>query len=145
MTPRRLVAAIALVLVACSGSGDRLVGSTWVLDPWSIARLGIEVPAGTIVDLRFDGSEFGGTAACNHYGGPYEAGSGSVRIGDIMVSSRACEDGSLMELDTAYLEAFAEVDGWRIQDGEGGRPSLKLTGDGVELRYTAVDEPSPSP
>ncbi|MEX0985387.1 MAG: META domain-containing protein [Actinomycetota bacterium] len=144
MTPRRLVAAIALVLVACSGSGDQLVGPTWVLDPWSIARLGIEVPAGTIVDLRFEGTELGGTSACNHYGGPYEAGSGSVRLGDIAVTARACEDASLMGLESAYLEAFSKVDGWRIQDGEGGRPSLKLTGGGVELRYTAVDEPSPS-
>ncbi len=140
-----ILAVIVVAVTACSGSAERLVGPTWVLDPWSIARLGIEVPAGTIVDLRFDGTELGGTSACNHYGGSYEAGSGSVRLGGISVTTRACEDASLMELESAYLKAFTEVDGWRIQDGEGGRPSLKLTGGGFELRYTAVDEPSPSP
>jgi heat shock protein HslJ len=135
----RLVAAFLLVLVACSG-GQELVGLTWVLDPWSIAKLGIDVSAGTIVDLRFDGAQLEGSAACNTYGGPYEAGGGSLDIGEIVVTTRACEDPALMALESAYLEAFARVGGWKIGTADDGRPSLTLTGDGVELRYTAVED-----
>jgi putative lipoprotein len=146
MNLRRLTAAalplLLVALVACSGSPEQLVGVRWVLDPWSVARLGVEVPAGTIVDLRFDGDgRLGGTSGCNTYGGPYEAGSGSLSLGDIAVSAMACEEGSIMTLESAYLEAFASVSGWRVEAGPDGRGSLKLTGgDAVELRYTAVDE-----
>jgi len=129
--------ALALTLVGCGGSADQLTGTTWVLEPWSIARLGIEVPAGTIVDVRFDGAELGGTAACNHYGGGYEAGRGSLDLGDLAVTQMACVDASLMTLESVYLEAFSKVESWKVQDVD-GFTKLTLTGSGVELRYAAV-------
>ena len=84
MTSRRLAgAALLLLLAACSGDPGKLVGHRWVLDPTSIARLQVEVPAGTIVDLRFEEADLSGTSGCNHYGASYEAGNGSIDLGQI--------------------------------------------------------------
>ena len=142
MTLRRLAAAAALLslIPACSGDPAKLQGERWVLDPASIARLGVEVPAGTIVDLTFgeDGS-LGGTSGCNTYHATYQAGNGSLDLGDIAVTEMACEDPAVMELESAYLDAFSQVTGWKVQPGFEQRPALTLTdGDRVELRYTAL-------
>jgi heat shock protein HslJ len=148
MTSRRLLGAALLLLLpaACSGDPGKLVGHRWVLDPASIARLQVEVPAGTIVDLRFEEADLSGTSGCNRYGASYEAGNGSLDLGQIQLTMMACEDPALSDLEAAYLEAFATVGGWRVGVAGDERPSLTLTGDdGVELRYTAVDEaPQPS-
>jgi hypothetical protein len=143
MTRRRLAAAAALplLLVACSGDPAKLHGVRWVLDPSSIARLGVEVPAGTIVDLVFADGSLHGNSGCNDYEGSYDAGNGSLDLGDIQVSAKSCEDPAVVTLDAAYLEAFATMDGWRVGETSDGRPSLTLTGSSeVALRYTAVED-----
>jgi len=139
----RAVLAASLLLLACSGDPGKLRNVRWVLDPSTIARLGVEVPAGTIVDVVFGDGSLHGTSGCNGYGGSYDAGNGSLDLGDINVTAKACSDPAIMSLESAYLDAFATMDGWRVGATSDGRPSLTLTGGSdVSLRYTAVPDSS---
>jgi len=146
MTRRGLAAAatigtLLLGLSACSGDPQILMAHRWVLDPSSIARMGIEVPAGTIVDLRFEDGRMQGTAGCVEYDAPYEAGNGSLSVERVSVTRRPCDDPTMDVLGTAYVEALAAVHGWRVTENTDGPPSLGLAGeDGAGLDYTAVDQ-----
>ena len=133
-----------LALVACTDPGDgsstgtdpaALVGHEWTLDASSMASLVDEVPAGAIVTIAFEDGQASGRAACNSYGGPYDAGDdGSLSFESFAVTAMACE-APLMTLESAYLEALGAVTGFGV-DG-------KLTLNGDEIDLTFDEEVSP--
>jgi heat shock protein HslJ len=124
---------ISLVLVACanSGAGDGqssggdpndLVGVVWVLDEASISRLVADVPTGAQVTLTFEDGQAHGSAACNSYGGAYQAGDdGSLSFDAFAVTQMACEP-PLMTLETTYLEVLGGVSTFEV--GSSGDLSL---------------------
>ena len=129
-----------LALVACAntdgGSGSAstdpgdLVGHGWVLDRSSVENLVDELPDGAKVTISFEGGQASGSAACNSYGGAFDAaddGSLSFETG-FAVTAMACET-PLMTLESAYLEALATVTSF-VVDGK-----LTLHGDGLELTF----------
>jgi heat shock protein HslJ len=142
VTLRRSLALLTLAtlaLVACAdedgGSGSTgtdpgdLVGHGWTLDRASMAALVDEVPAGAAVTIAFEDGQASGRAACNSYGGAYDAGDdGSLSFEGFAVTEMAC-DPELMSLESAYLEALGSVTGFRI-DG-----TLTLHGGGVDLTF----------
>jgi heat shock protein HslJ len=133
---RAFVALCLLTLMpACSEDPQALLGRTWILDPSAIATLGIEVPAGTRVDLVFreDGTA-GGTAGCNTYGAGYEASGADLSFDEIRVTAMACQPDSLMTLEQGYLDLLAQTDSFQIA-AEG--TSLILSGGPHPLGYTA--------
>ncbi len=56
--------------------------------------------------LTFEDGQASGTAACNSYGGAYQAGDdGSLSFEGFAVTEMAC-DPALMTLESAYLEVL---------------------------------------
>lgn len=133
LVPLSLVAAL---LSGCSGDGDAssLGSVTWVLDAASIGSLGVaDPPAGARIDLRFDDGELSGRAACNSYGGSYQADGNALAVGAMSMTEMACDE-PLMALEAAYLAELAQVDAFQVVgDGAG----LVLTGGRVALTYRA--------
>ena len=141
MTFRRSLASLTLVslaLVACADTGDGsgsgtdpgdLLGVVWTLDRPSMAGLVDEVPPGATVTLSFEDGQASGRAACNSYGGAYDAGDdGSLSFEGFAVTEMGCEP-PLMTLESAYLDALGAVTGFSV-DGK-----LTLRGDGVDLTF----------
>ena len=129
MTLRRSLTSLTLgtlALVACadpsagSSTGtdpEALVGHEWTLDASSMASLAGEVPPGAIVTIAFEDGQASGRAACNSYGGAYDAGDdGSLSFESFAVTAMACE-APLMTLESAYLEALGAVTGFGV-DGK---------------------------
>jgi heat shock protein HslJ len=144
------LALISLVLVACADTGDGtgtgtgtdpddLVGVVWVLDDASIARLVDEAPTGAQVTLTFEEGQVHGTAACNSYGGSYDAGDdGSLSFEGFAVTEMACEP-PLMTLESAYLEVLGGVTGFEVD------ATLRLTNGGATLSFSREVPPEPLP
>ena len=139
---------ISLVLVACAntidgtGTGkdpEDLTGVVWVLDDASIGRLMDDVPAGAQVTLTFEEGQARGTAACNSYGGAYQAGDdGSLSLDGFAVTEMAC-DPPLMTLESAYLEVLGGVTGFEVNDG------LRLSNGDATLTFAREVPPEPLP
>jgi heat shock protein HslJ len=123
-----VLAGLLLAVSGCGGddeqSGESLEGREWTLVS------GVEAPPGAVPTVTFAGGVASGFAGCNRYGGDYELDGDSITIGEIAASAMLCPDTE-METEDAYLAAYADVDGWSIEDGE-----LVLSSDGDEvLRY----------
>ncbi len=84
------------------------------------------------VTLTIDGTQFGGTAACNGYGGRIVVEGGVVRFGEIARELIGCED-LVMATESAFFSALESVRRASM-DGE----ILVLAGDGVSLRFEAI-------
>jgi heat shock protein HslJ len=134
-----LLTLTTLAFVACADAGDGsgstgtdpgdLVGHGWTLDQASIAALAGQVPSGAVVTLTFEDGQASGRAACNSYGGAYDAGDdGSLSFDGFAVTEMACEP-ELMSLESTYLEALGAVTGFHV-DG-----NLTLHGDGIDLTF----------
>ncbi|MGH2416980.1 MAG: META domain-containing protein [Candidatus Limnocylindria bacterium] len=136
--------ALVLLLAACGGAGAPSPDpSGEPFDPQGSWRLasgdadGAEVP---IVDdhpitLTIEGSQIGGTAACNSYGGRLTMTGGRLEIGDLAMTAMGCEE-PIMAAESAYMAALGAVDAIAA-DGE----QLVLSGPGVELRFEALPPP----
>ena len=148
---RRSVGALPLIpmlLVACANTGDGagdgpssdpddLTGVVWVLDDTSIAALVADVPDNAEVTLTFEDGQADGTAACNSYGGSYQAGDdGSVSFEGFAVTEMAC-DPPLMGLESAYLEVLGGVSGFDVD------AALRLTNGGTTLSFSREVPPEP--
>ena len=143
---------ISLVLVACanSGAGDRqssgsdpndLVGVVWVLDEASISRLVADVPTEAQVTLTFEDGQAHGSAACNSYGGAYQASDdGSLSFDSFAVTQMAC-DPALMTLETAYLEVLGGVSAFEV----GTSGDLSLSNGDTTLTFAPQVTPEPLP
>ncbi len=131
-----------LTLFACASNdavggattGGDLTGVTWVLDHASMMTLVDTVPAGARIDIAFDAADAHGRAACNSYGGGYEAdaSAGSLSFSDLASTQMAC-DPPLMDLEAAYLGAIGEVTGYQVT---GNQTGLVLTGGTAALTFT---------
>jgi heat shock protein HslJ len=143
---------LSLVLAACANAGDGvggiqsadpngLTGVVWVVDEASIAGLVDEAPAGAQVTISFEDGQAHGTAACNSYGGAYQAGDdGSMSFDALAATQMGC-DLPLMTLESAYLEVLGGVTGFEI-DGDG---NLILSNGQATLSFSPQVPPEPLP
>lgn len=90
---------------------------------WTLTHLGgvpVSLPEGRRVPtLQLTVSDSGtihagGTTGCNGYGGPATLGDATLTFGPLVSTKMACPDA--MELETRFLAALAETDGYRVQD-----------------------------
>jgi heat shock protein HslJ len=140
--PRSPLAAAALamlvltvVLTGCgselagTGEGDRPTGQHRLVEgrgPDGQIPLVTDAP----VTLNIDGEDWGGTAACNSYGGTVEVTGDELIVREVLQTEMACVDEQVMVSERAYLDAFRQVDRYE-QDGD----RLVLRGEGVELVF----------
>lgn len=138
MTPRPLIVAtlVALVAAACGLGPVGDLDGEWILQDATVGGQALQLVEGARVSLRIDGSEIGGTAACNHYGGELDRGGDRITIGALSMTEMACDE-PLMALEAAYLDGLSRVD-------SAGREAdqLRLTGPATELAFTLL-QPTP--
>lgn len=118
-------------------SGTNIEGSWTLVMLVAEGDMVIPLPEDATIDLQIDGSEVGGTAACNSYGGSVEIGEdGSFVTGDLFQTEMACEPPELMEMETRYLTALDAATAWVIEDGQ-----LTLTGPDAVLVFERTPDP----
>lgn len=135
-----LLLALTVALTGCAwaGSGAELDG-TWTLESGMGSGDPIAPIAGSPITLTVEGSDIGGTAACNQYGGTLERTGDEVVIGALSMTEMACDE-PIMALESAYLGALAAVNHVaRVGD------RLMLTGPDVQLDFTLVPPVADAP
>lgn len=140
----------AVLLAGCQflpGSGGRGPGSSdppstdpagtdldgaWQLEAGTHDGAALPIIADSPITMTIDGSQVGGRAACNTYGGTIEIEGASVTIGALSMTEMGCDE-PVMAAESAYLAALANVTGAERSDSE-----LRLLGEGVELTYAFI-------
>lgn len=108
--------------------GDGLAG-TWRLTGGTGPDGPIQILPDHRITLVVEGTDAGGRAACNLYGGTLTVNGGGLRISALSMTEMACDEPA-MSAEAAYLAAIGAVAAWERQ---GDR--LTLTGPEVELSY----------
>lgn len=117
-----------MFLGACAVMEPQLVPSQWL-----VTDLGERVLlADDRVSIEFAEGRVSGVSGCNRYTGSYEMGAqergeGPVSFGLLATTRMACI-GEAAEIETAFLAALSEVDGYRFERGR-----LVLTASGAEV------------
>ena len=126
---------IAILLCACggspSGAGPALDG-TWLLEKGAHDGRPVPIVEGSRITMTIDGSQIGGTAACNLYGGTIERDGASIRISALTMTEMACDE-PVMAAEAAYVAALADVT-TAARDGD----RLALGGPEVELEFSLL-------
>jgi heat shock protein HslJ len=132
-----------LFLIALLGACTSTPGPTpepfdptgdWVLESGSVNGAPIQILADYPITFSVEGTEVGGRAACNGYGGRLQIVDGGIRVGELGAEQALCggdPGGEVMLAETAFLRALEEV---RAIRGEGDR--MTLFGPTVELVFT---------
>jgi heat shock protein HslJ len=145
-TPRSFslvsVLAVALLLPGCAdgggpAAGDRITGTTWIIDRASVEVLEPDAPAEARATIRFeDDGELGGSAFCNLYGGTYRLDGDELTIEIGAMTEMACDE-PVMSMESAFVAFLGAVSSFRV-DAE----RLTLVNEGLELSFDA-EQPEP--
>ena len=126
---------LALLLSGCSllssGASDSLDGE-WLLQAGTNQGQAVPIVAGSKITLKIDGTQAGGSAACNIYGGTIQVNGASIVISALSMTEMACQE-NVMASESAYLAALP-----RVTTAARNGDRLVLTGPEVELRFTLV-------
>jgi len=127
-----LVVAVALVTVACGGSGSgahSLEGTSWRLTGWTLNSL---APDQFTITAAFAAGKISGTSAVNTYGGAYSSGAGgsggAFSVGQLASTEMAGPEPA-MRAERAYITLLTQA------------RSFKVAGDTLTL-YDANGNPS---
>jgi heat shock protein HslJ len=138
---RFTAAVLLLVLGACGSPGGTFlpddpvdIDGSWQLSAGSLNDRALQILDDHPITLTIEGSEIGGTAACNHYGGRFEMRAGRLTIDDLAMTAMGCEE-PVAAAEAAYTAALGSVDAV-ARDGD----ELVLSGPNVELRFTTVPD-----
>lgn len=127
---------LALLLSGCSllsGSSTSLEGE-WLLQAGTNQGAAIPIVAGSKITLKVDGTQAGGSAACNLYGGTIQIDGSAIAISALSMTEMACPEPQ-MASESAYLAALP-----RVTTATRNGNSLTLAGPQVELRFALVPE-----
>ena len=126
---------LAFLLSGCSlpshGAPASLDGE-WLLQAGTNQGQPVPIVAGSRITLNIDGTQVGGSAACNSYGGTIQVSGSSVAISALSMTEMACQQ-DLMASEAAYLAALPRVTTVALSG-----KTLVLSGPAVELRYMPV-------
>lgn len=128
--------AVLVLLAGCIGTdpGGGLDGE-WRLTSGTHDGADLPMPPHAPITMSVADGEISGRAACNLYSGTVELDGERILIGAMSVTEMGC-DPPVMEAETAYLAALAEVTTW-----ERAADRATLRGDGVELVFALVPPP----
>jgi heat shock protein HslJ len=107
-------------------SVEVLAGAEWVLRAWAWDE---PAPATPEVTLKLDGGRLAGSAGCNGYFGPVEAGSqpGDVTVGPLGATRKMCPEPA-MTVETRFLQQLGGVQRIRFVAGQLALPYTKKDG-----------------
>jgi heat shock protein HslJ len=127
---------LMFLLAGCSlltnGASASLDGD-WRLQAGTNQGQQVPLVAGSPINLRIDGTQAGGTAACNHYGGKVHVSGNNVSFSELFQTEMACIDDRIMASEAAYMTALQKV-----TTAERSGNALTLSGPGVELKFVLV-------
>ena len=126
---------LIFLLAGCSlltnGASASLDGD-WRLQAGTNQGQPVPLVAGSPINLKIDGTQAGGTAACNHYGGLIHVSGGKVSFSDIVQTLMGCA-GPVAASEAAYLASLPKV-----TTAERNGNALVLSGPGVELHFALI-------
>jgi heat shock protein HslJ len=104
----------------------------WLLESGIVDGAAIPIVADYPITFSVDGTQVGGTSACNGYGGRLELIDGKLQFGELGSEAALCgePDGEVMRSEAAYQQALG-----RITAGRGEADRLTLFGPTVELVF----------
>lgn len=127
---------LVLLVTGCSllpGARNTALDGEWRLQAGTSQGAAIPIAAGHPITLKIDGTQVGGSAACNSYGGKLAIDGTTIKVSELIQTEMACADAGVMASEAAYLGALSEVT-TAARDGD----SLVMSGPQVELRFTLV-------
>jgi heat shock protein HslJ len=124
-----LVAAVALAACGLLAPAASSLEGDWILERGTHGGVDLPLLEGAPVNLRIEGSDVGGTAACNIYGGTVERDGDAVSFSALTMTEMGCDEPR-MTLESAYIAALADVEA-AVRNGD----RLSLTGPDVELSF----------
>lgn len=101
---------LCLLNSACAERQTPLEGSEWTLVSLN-GKLPIEEHP---ITLQFKGTEVGGNAGCNSYGGGYEVDGTRLRLQGIAGTAMACLPEAVMDQEVEFHRTLQQVDSYRI-------------------------------
>jgi heat shock protein HslJ len=113
---------VALALAACAGTqGMSAAGGAQPLanTSWVLAEMNGQAPAAgvTTPTLVFGTDRVNGNGGCNLFNGQFTQTGGTVDMGPLASTRRACADEAGNAQETAYLRALDEATGATVADG----------------------------
>jgi heat shock protein HslJ len=130
----------ALLLTACGGtagpgSGAAAPDGDWVLRSGTTGDMEVPIIDGHDITLTVDGDDWGGTAACNTYGGTVRVDGAQVTATEVFQTEMGCVEDGVMDSEAQYLEAFRQISSIEVDSDQ-----LILRDDpsGTELIYDRV-------
>jgi heat shock protein HslJ len=126
-----------LLMAACGSTGDQSFDGAWVLTSASVDGASITLLDEYSATLTVEGTQIGGRAACNSYGGDATIDGTAFATGLLMQTMMACEP-QVMELEATYLAALG-----RVTSATRSNDALRLLGNGVELDFE-LEPPVPT-
>lgn len=135
-----ILTVMALAMSACLGGDfEDSVDGAWQLESGRWAGEDVPILADHPITLSIDGDHFGGTAACNGYGGSVVVDGSSITLGEFAITEMACMPAEVMGAERIYMGALQTVD--TVALDEEGR--LVLTSEETELVFGLL-EPVPT-
>jgi heat shock protein HslJ len=137
---RRALIAFLLALTACDSSvladrdPDPIVQHDWLAQ--SVAGESVANPER--VTLSIANGTVSGRGGCNQYSGPVEYGNGRIKIGPMISTKMACQEGGLMQFEQKYLNALQSAYSYSVTSG----PELTITTANGALVFSAVPRQS---
>lgn len=127
---------LTFLLTGCSlltnGASTSLDGD-WRLQAGTNQGQPVPILACSPINLKVEGTQAGGTAACNHYGGQIHVSGTAVSLSEMAQTEMACVDDRIMASETAYMTALQKV-----TTAERSGNALVLSGPGVELNFALI-------
>ena len=138
---RNALIALAILIASCGtpspsdGAADttqppsEAPDGSWVFTEGTAGGAAVPLVDGYRITLNINGTQIGGTAACNSYGGTNRGDSSAFAIDELAHTEMACEP-AVMASETAFLNGLRGVTSL-IRAGD----RLELSGDGVSFSF----------
>lgn len=131
-----IVLGLVTILTGCRllpGDGTPVsFDGEWRLESGTNQGQAIPIVAGSHITLKIDGTQVGGSSACNIYGGTIKLDGSKVTISALSMTEMACQE-NLMAAEAAYLAALP-----RVTSADRTRDALLMSGPEVELHFVLV-------
>jgi heat shock protein HslJ len=132
-----VIAVVTLVLAAC-GTSEPLgppagLDGSWQLTSGTHQGTSLDPIADHPVTISFEGDEVTGTAACNGYGGTFEATDGEIAFSEMIITEMGCFPTEVMDLEQNFMTALVSVTEASVTDDR-----LMLSGENTTLEFEAL-------
>lgn len=132
-----LIAVVGLVLAAC-GTSEPLgppagLDGSWQLTSGTHQGTTLVPISDHPVTMSFDGDEVTGTAACNGYGGTFEATDDQVVFSEMTITEMGCFPIEVMDLEQDFMTALVSVTEVSVTDA-----LLMLSGENTILEFEVL-------